>query len=112
MGFRPFDIVVEIEEIRAGGPVGTTRGEPPKYNIRIYLADGKRWWDHEYEIEQKRDLNVVARWINTVAYDAVKSVYARFNKRKVINKHSSNINVTAKFNDNQMFKKKDDDDNN
>lgn len=112
MGFRPFEIVVEIEEVRAGGPTRTTKVTPPKYKVRIYIANKERWWDHEYEIEKKHDINVVARWVNDVVYDAVRSVYARFNKRKMINKHNSNINVSAKFNDNQMFKKKDDDDNN
>ena len=99
-GFLKF-LTISIEEVRqGGGPLSTTRLEEPTYKIHMRIATPHQWWEREYTINIKKNVNVIAKAVNTVTYTAVKEVYARF-KNKSTNQinNSNNIEVQAEFKD-------------
>ena len=101
-GFLKF-LTISIEEIDArpgGGPLGTTTLKNPSYKVYFRIATAKQWWEREYIIDNKENVNVLAKFVNTITYATVKEVYARF-KNKSANQinNSNNIEVQAEFKD-------------
>lgn len=100
-------VQIIIDEDRAGGgPLGTTEltgGRPRKtdvgYKLTIKISTSRQWWEREYYIEKKKNINVFARFLNHQIYNAVRRAFVVFEKRKMINNTKKDIKVSAKFND-------------
>jgi len=86
-------IDITIEELPGkGGPVGSTEGRLPRYKIHVRVALKDMWWEREYIVDKSKKVNVVVKFLNSIAHAITARAYAFLKKVR-----QPNVSVKAEI---------------